>query len=815
MKKLHLLKTALLLCALIVGSGNLWADTATITFASQTSGSGDSSTALTTSNFVSAGISSSSVAFGTITCSATEKCYKGKIGYGLKVGGSTAGGSLTIAFSTPIVNVSKITLNRASYSDSKTANITVKNGSTTLASAVSTPSGSADFADMDIDGLSIASLGGLTIETSKYCYIKSITVTYSSGGKSPAGLAYATGKYATTFGAPFATPTLTNPNDLAVTYATSDATIADVNTSTGAVTIKNKAGNATITAFTTGDATHDEGSASYKIYVYQHEGTSSSAFTVAEAKDFITNTLYDGGKHYYVSGIVSQTNTTISSGKNTYYISDDGTKTDQLQVYQGKNLSNYDFTSSTVVKLGEEVVVCGPLLYYNSSNPEINTGNYLYSIKTKTDANLVVHSDINDLEVTQQIADLYTTDSDGDVTITSNNDEVASIVAGKLVGNKPGNAKITVSVAFNATYAGAEKSFNVTVIVKDPVAPQGLSDVGFAKVTAAGAVPSGEYLLVYEDLSVAFNGGLADMDVAANSIDVDITDHKIPALENLKAATFTYDASAKTLVNKAGKYIGRSAYANALDVSDTPTLTNSLSIDASGNVIITALESEGTETNAGKFATLQYMLSGASSRFRYYTTEQKAIQLYKLSTTTTYDINIGSAGWRTIVPAASATLPSGVKAYYVASNVTEGVATLTEVNSIKAGEAYLLSGTAGDHTLTVTASPIEPTGNKLRVSTELDGNGAFVLANKTQGVGFYLWNGGSLGAGRVILPASAIDSFSSAHEFIGFDGGTTGIADVRGKMSDVRGDFYNLAGQRVAQPTKGLYIVNGKKIIMK
>ena len=27
--------------------------------------------------------------------------------------------------------------------------------------------------------------------------------------------------------------------------------------------------------------------------------------------------------------------------------------------------------------------------------------------------------------------------------------------------------------------------------------------------------------------------------------------------------------------------------------------------------------------------------------------------------------------------------------------------------------------------------------------------------------------------------------------------------------------FYNLAGQRIAQPTKGLYIVNGKKYIVK
>ena len=44
---------------------------------------------------------------------------------------------------------------------------------------------------------------------------------------------------------------------------------------------------------------------------------------------------------------------------------------------------------------------------------------------------------------------------------------------------------------------------------------------------------------------------------------------------------------------------------------------------------------------------------------------------------------------------------------------------------------------------------------------------------------------------------------------------TTGIADVRSKMEDVRGEIYDLQGRRVAQPTKGLYIVNGKKVVIK
>ena len=43
----------------------------------------------------------------------------------------------------------------------------------------------------------------------------------------------------------------------------------------------------------------------------------------------------------------------------------------------------------------------------------------------------------------------------------------------------------------------------------------------------------------------------------------------------------------------------------------------------------------------------------------------------------------------------------------------------------------------------------------------------------------------------------------------------TGISDVRSQKADVRGEYYNLNGQRVAQPTHGLYIVNGRKMVVK
>ena len=44
---------------------------------------------------------------------------------------------------------------------------------------------------------------------------------------------------------------------------------------------------------------------------------------------------------------------------------------------------------------------------------------------------------------------------------------------------------------------------------------------------------------------------------------------------------------------------------------------------------------------------------------------------------------------------------------------------------------------------------------------------------------------------------------------------TTAIESIASKAIPTDNVYYNLRGQRVAQPTKGLYIVNGKKVVIK
>lgn len=95
----------------------------------------------------------------------------------------------------------------------------------------------------------------------------------------------------------------------------------------------------------------------------------------------------------------------------------------------------------------------------------------------------------------------------------------------------------------------------------------------------------------------------------------------------------------------------------------------------------------------------------------------------------------------------------------------------------------------------------------------ITGNGSIYVLNKgSKGVGFYkLANGAKLGVGKAYLTYTG----TSARDFFSFDEETTGIDGVKGQKEDVRGVYYDLQGRRVEHPTKGLYIVNGKKVIIK
>ena len=129
------------------------------------------------------------------------------------------------------------------------------------------------------------------------------------------------------------------------------------------------------------DGGNDDGGNDDDDFAGSGAGTASSPYDVIRALDII-NTLAYGDSPVYTQGVISDIEQVdLSQGNAKYYISNNGaTYNSQLYVYRGNYLDNAKFTSSNQISVGDEVVIYGPLLLYQSTKPEINTPNYIVSI---------------------------------------------------------------------------------------------------------------------------------------------------------------------------------------------------------------------------------------------------------------------------------------------------------------------------------------------------------------------------------------------------------------------------------------------------
>ena len=341
----------------------------------------------------------------------------------------------------------------------------------------------------------------------------------------------------------------------------------------------------------------------------------------------------------------------------------------------------------------------------------------------------------------------------------------------------------------------------------EPVDPAVAGVGAFVKVTSTADITAGNYLIVYEGNdthdAVAFNGALENLDVAKNGIGVDIVDGKIPATDALVAATFTLQPSG-SLKSASGLYIGRSAYSNGLNTDGENPMPNTFAIEG-GSAVITA---EGG-------CTLRYNYGSNDLRFRYYKTGQQPIQLYKYDETATPTITakVTAAGYATFCSEYDLDFENveGLTAYRATVTGTE--VSFDEVTTVPAREGVLLKGDEATYNVPVatSAEAIDNDFIGVTVRTLVEETGIFVLMNTEEyGVGFYKTrNPFTVGAHTAYLPALA----GASPNFIGLNE-TTGISDVnRETMTNNR--YFDLQGRSVAQPTKGLYIVNGKKVVVK
>ena len=163
---------------------------------------------------------------------------------------------------------------------------------------------------------------------------------------------------------------------------------------------------------------------------------------------------------------------------------------------------------------------------------------------------------------------------------------------------------------------------------------------------------------------------------------------------------------------------------------------------------------------------------------------------------------------------------SGLKAY-IATKANAATVTINEVGAVPAETPLLLitenaTPAAEGYAVPVAASAEAPDGNLLKA-----GDGTTVIGGSSN-YDYVLKDGmfrrateGAVDKGKAYLHLDALPS--NASELTIIVGETTNISEeLRMKSEEfATAPFYNLNGQRVVQPTKGLYIVNGKKIVVK
>lgn len=170
------------------------------------------------------------------------------------------------------------------------------------------------------------------------------------------------------------------------------------------------------------------------------------------------------------------------------------------------------------------------------------------------------------------------------------------------------------------------------------------------------------------------------------------------------------------------------------------------------------------------------------------------------------------AGWTTYVTKNAIEIPSNIEAYTVCAENNESVA-LSPVESVPAGTPIIVKAAKGNYDCNIVASAEEPAFKFLKAGpVEGDGAKIYAMAKKNDVVGFYpVAEGVIVPAGKAYI---VVEGEAPVKGYLALGDEADAINNIA--VEAANGAIYNIAGQKMESiKNGGLYIVNGKKVIVK
>lgn len=189
--------------------------------------------------------------------------------------------------------------------------------------------------------------------------------------------------------------------------------------------------------------------------------------------------------------------------------------------------------------------------------------------------------------------------------------------------------------------------------------------------------------------------------------------------------------------------------------------------------------------------------------------------------------------WSTFYFDQNMTLPEGVTAHVATTIVDRTIEIVPIGNVVPANTPVILIDKKDRPTIYLTYggtfdgelpnNGLTGATKKIEVSDDVNNEhyykNYYVVGHGSRHVGLYYPSKRGIASGLAYYPLKSAEaqnvSAKSSYGFVFAENTTTGIENIKTNTSIKDNIYYNLSGQAVKNPTKGIYILNGKKVVIK